>query len=880
MPKYRFTFSSRLGTRIVIPLDAKGWQKNYDKKDNKAEFEETFNGDLLLAAADFQSLYQLEKLVFRNEYVKVKIDKKCGTGFSPFFAGNISLNMGIWDLERCTVTFKFAENEKYLLWESNKEVEVDAFQLTPDRTTVKTLTGELERTGFNGQGPTGMEGYNVFPGIEDPASKGWIMDGYESQKDVTEYYTYNSYWVREIYNGAGTPSGVWYFDADVNKYVRTPVITGKTTTYGPNNTISYGATVFSSTIDNGLVFNEFLKLLINKVLPGVAVQSDFFQINPITIPSQINYVTGQPSKVNNLAIFQKSDVKRAADFQNATKFKVVPSKLIEGLCNTFQLEWYLKGNVFIIEHVKYKNRVLGLDTTGSPTNKGRRRYSYDNDKIPQKETFNFMETSSGDFAGVPIIYSGANVAKGTKKEENHQVETITTDVIFCLQNPEPSGKVSDDGMVLIATDGNGTIISEPSILGGNQLNNSLAWAQLQRDYWRYNRAQRNFNMNNVDTVALSVKPTKLEEDVTIKICCGQVFDPDKLIKTNLGIGILRNAKYEMFKELLNVSVLFDAEEGLINVSPPVAVTDNVSTYGGVDVSVDVLTNDTSQAGINRDSLVIVQQPAFGNVIITSDKKIVYTPNSGYIGKDYVLYRFSDIYGQPSNNGLIAIDVLGGVQLPIANPDVYTTSNKTDYNVIASVGLIANDAGPAGMTITPETKTTTKGSTVIIYADGSFKYIPLVGLVGADTFTYTLNDLEGNTAEGSVTVNVFNALEVYISLVRISGRTQNNTIECIGGPAIGGFTFYGTYVLRFFSDAGRTIPLNVNGYNLKVNIRNRQTNADTGNDVYNFVDEFTVLGGTEVLYKEDFIEYDNVRNCAGEELHLQGELSIENTGIID
>ena len=60
-------------------------------------------------------------------------------------------------------------------------------------------------------------------------------------------------------------------------------------------------------------------------------------------------------------------------------------------------------------------------------------------------------------------------------------------------------------------------------------------------------------------------------------------------------------------------------------------------------------------------------------------------------------------------------------------------------------------GPA-LTVTGPI-TSTQGGNVILSADGSFTYNPAPGFEGTDTFTYTLNDNEGNTDTATVSIPV-------------------------------------------------------------------------------------------------------------------------------
>ena len=77
----------------------------------------------------------------------------------------------------------------------------------------------------------------------------------------------------------------------------------------------------TTSIDNGMHFSEVMKEILKGACPNLTLKSDFFQINPDNV-SAINYVTGKTSTVNNIVIFQKSDVKRPTASGNASKLEI------------------------------------------------------------------------------------------------------------------------------------------------------------------------------------------------------------------------------------------------------------------------------------------------------------------------------------------------------------------------------------------------------------------------------------------------------------------------------------------------------------------------------------------------------------------------------
>jgi uncharacterized repeat protein (TIGR01451 family) len=96
--------------------------------------------------------------------------------------------------------------------------------------------------------------------------------------------------------------------------------------------------------------------------------------------------------------------------------------------------------------------------------------------------------------------------------------------------------------------------------------------------------------------------------------------------------------------------------------------------------------------------------------------------------------------------------------PLARPDSYTgIVGNVLFTQNAAGGVLANDSDPdnvgPALTVTAGNITSTNSGNVVMSADGSFTYNPPVGYEGTDTFTYTLNDNEGNTDTGTVSITV-------------------------------------------------------------------------------------------------------------------------------
>lgn len=556
-----------------------------------------------------------------------------------------------------------------------------------------------------------------------------------------------------------------------------------------------------------------------------------------------NYVTGEASKVENLILFQKSDVKRPSGTGNASIANTTLEKMLKDICNMFNLKWDIdEDDNFIIEHVSFFQKGVGLNLVGrrdARLRSGMNKYSYDVDNMPRRELFQMADEkyTYGDFRGVPITYSNSCVGQGEKEDKDWIVESIMTDVSLVLNNPTSDSQVvADDGFVLIACDEQNNILSEPTILGGNTLNNPLSWSHLHVDYWRHDRVFNTFMMNNVQTEALSVVPTKKQVKLNVSLCCGEVFDPEELINTEMGEGAVSEATFNLYQDLLEVTLLYPSDENLVTNNPPVAVNDEAETFVNLAIDIDVLANDTDDGGtINPGSLNIVYPGSTGTVSIV-DGKIRYVPNTGFVGTDYITYNVKDEWEAISNTGTVTITVKPGSPLPIAGDDNFSTAR----NVTLTVGsVLDNDTGDGTLTCVPETKATSAGGSVQIYSSGSFVYTPPTNYVGADGFDYTLKDSNDNTDTGHVNITVFTPVSVYVRYTEGNTQNDNDSFPCPPEPGFDPVmvdrmitTIDQTW--NYYSDPAGTIPLNVDGYGLVIKMEQVRTGSTSGTFPYDHV----------------------------------------------
>ncbi|HEY4411177.1 MAG TPA: cadherin-like domain-containing protein [Acidimicrobiia bacterium] len=151
---------------------------------------------------------------------------------------------------------------------------------------------------------------------------------------------------------------------------------------------------------------------------------------------------------------------------------------------------------------------------------------------------------------------------------------------------------------------------------------------------------------------------------------------------------------------------------------------------------------------------------FGSAAGSDDKRIVDVAPSasgnGYYmtASNGAVFAFGDAkwlggaQDQKLTHGIISMAAVNNGDAPIAGPDTI----NLDEDTAATADVLANDSDPDGgvLTVTDVSQPAHGSATFAINTVG---YRPAPNFHGTDSFTYTVADTQGNTAIGTVTVNV-------------------------------------------------------------------------------------------------------------------------------
>lgn len=156
----------------------------------------------------------------------------------------------------------------------------------------------------------------------------------------------------------------------------------------------------------------------------------------------------------------------------------------------------------------------------------------------------------------------------------------------------------------------------------------------------------------------------------------------------------------------------------------------------------VLTNDAG-TGLSVTSYDMMSVEG-GTIVMQPDGTYVYNPPNDFSGVDTFNYTATDSSSNPTT-ATVTITVL-----PIAENDFGTTIANTPLN---GSTVFTNDVG-TGLTLIAYDHTSVQGGTVVMnMMDGTYVYTPPTGYSGLDSFTYTVQDMDGNISVATVEITV-------------------------------------------------------------------------------------------------------------------------------
>ena len=203
-------------------------------------------------------------------------------------------------------------------------------------------------------------------------------------------------------------------------------------------------------------------------------------------------------------------------------------------------------------------------------------------------------------------------------------------------------------------------------------------------------------------------------------------------------------------------------------TPPTANPGSVSTPTGTPVGITLTATDPENCEL---SFSIVQQPANGSLGSLGSQActagspntdrvfVTYTPAAGYTGPDSFTFR-ANYCTANSNTAIVSISVQGGGNTPPTAAAVSAGGSQDQPIVVGLSGTDAEScqltfgilAGPAHGSLSPIASGACQAGSPNLDT-ASVTYTPTAGFVGSDSFTYSVTDGGGASANAVVTLTI-------------------------------------------------------------------------------------------------------------------------------
>ncbi len=219
--------------------------------------------------------------------------------------------------------------------------------------------------------------------------------------------------------------------------------------------------------------------------------------------------------------------------------------------------------------------------------------------------------------------------------------------------------------------------------------------------------------------------------------------------------------------LVTILVLGD---GTVNV-PPIAIIDQYFTPLETPIVIFPVENDFDPLGGDIITLVDYSMPNFGDVILTSDGELIYTPLAGSVETDSFTYTICD-NGEPElcDTGTVIITIQDGSN-ENQTPDAVNDIASTTINQNTQIDILGNDSDPNDDNLNIIwISDPLHGMAVIEGSGNSLTYTPDSSFMGTDYIAYIICD------DGSPTLcdTAYVSVNIVQDTLSISEQTEQAT----------------------------------------------------------------------------------------------------------
>lgn len=273
-------------------------------------------------------------------------------------------------------------------------------------------------------------------------------------------------------------------------------------------------------------------------------------------------------------ITPKSNIMVGDYDQPAQKSEVTLSQILNMLRDVYKCYWHIEDSKLRIEHVSFYQKggtysytpIVGADLTqlvqprnGKNWGFAQNSWEFDKENMPERFEFGWMDDVSIPFEGKPIQIRSGFVQLGRVEDMN--VNGVTTDIDFIMANPQ---NISRDGLCLLGAvdvDGQYRMPYIEANIGYNSevimQNGFLSWLYLHPKFHTYDLPSDKVNINGEDETLYDNITQKKKQEVVYPAT--QIINPYKLVKTDLGNGIVDKLSVNMESRMIKATIKHDTE---------------------------------------------------------------------------------------------------------------------------------------------------------------------------------------------------------------------------------------------------------------------------------------------------------------------------------
>lgn len=384
----------------------------------------------------------------------------------------------------------------------------------------------------------------------------------------------------------GKADNGYYFTTPISDYGRYYAVGKSTWVYSSrwiyindnfSNTFSLYGSIYRD-IRDCINISDVIRVLLEKIAPNVEHEATEEY-------SQFLYGNTNPIYGEHFDLFvtQKTNMKRFIYDTPATKVPITFEKVMNMLAKCFRCYWYIDGKKLKIEHADYfekgksyetSSQSLGIDVTDTYDNKngrsvgyGQNQVKYDKNSLPSRYEFRYMDESSIEFEGAAVKLTAAYLQQD--KTESITPEDFSADIDMIISN---TISISDDGFALIAAKssideyGNKTystftydmeLISETGNTYIVPLQNGvLSWLYLFNFYCT-SLPSTVAEYDGYPKKIIHVKGITRCMTQSIKIPIDETPDLYKVVKTEIGEGIIDGMSLDMINNQATIELLYE-----------------------------------------------------------------------------------------------------------------------------------------------------------------------------------------------------------------------------------------------------------------------------------------------------------------------------------